>query len=124
MTKGTKYLFCILVVMSLLAAVSSFAATTTVNLAWDANTETDLAGYKLYQSAGPTGTKALIQTIVKPTVTASVVGLADGNWCWVVTAYDGSGNESGYSNQVCLQADTQAPAAPRNLRVASTVVVP
>lgn len=114
-----------LVVAAILAtAASAQAATTTVNLAWDANTETDLAGYKLYQSAGPTGTKTLVQTILKPTVTAAVTGLVDGNWCWVVTAYDGVGNESGYSNQVCLQADTVAPAAPKALRVTSTVVVP
>ena len=114
-----------LVVLALLLMVGTAqAATTTVNLAWDANTETDLAGYKLYQSAGATGTKNVIQTLDKLITTATVTGLLDGNWCWVVTAYDGFGNESGYSNQVCLQADTLAPAAPKALRSVSTVVVP
>lgn len=112
-----------LLLVVLLLAVSAQAATTTVNLAWDANIETDLAGYKLYQSSGPTGTKTLVQTLGRVTTTA-VVGLADGNWCWVLTAFDGNSNESGYSNQVCLQSDTTPPSAPKALRVASTVVVP
>ena len=111
------------VLLLLLLPSLASAANTTVNLAWDANTETDLSGYKLYQSPGPAGTKALIQTLGKVTTTA-VVGLLDGNWCWVVTATDTLGNESGYSNQVCLQTDTIAPAAPKALRVTSTVVVP
>jgi hypothetical protein len=120
----TKFLVAVVVVIAMLSPAMSYGATTTTNLAWDANTETDLAGYKLYQSAGPTGTKTLVQTIPKPATTTAVTGLVDGNWCWVLTAYDTTGNESGYSNQVCLQADTIAPAAPKALRIASTVVIP
>ena len=103
-------------------AVLTYAATTTIVLNWDANTEPDLVGYKLYQSSTPTGTKALIQTILKPLTTATVAGLPDGSRCWVLAAFDTFGNVSGYSNQVCSTTDTVAPAIPGNLQITSTTV--
>lgn len=114
---------CAILVVICCWAVVTYGATTTVNLAWDANTEPDVAGYKLYQSSGPTGTKALAQTVGLVTTTA-VTGLVDGNWCWVLTAFDGSGNESGYSNQVCHLSDTVPPANPKNVRIVSTTTNP
>lgn len=113
----------------LIAATFAAAATTTVNLAWDANTETDLAGYKLYQASstgGVCGVFSVVQpAILKPATTTSVTGLVDGAYCWKLTAYDTVGNESGFSNTVTFQADTTPPAAPRaTLRIVSTVVVP
>jgi hypothetical protein len=92
----------------ILVSTIGYAKTTTVNLEWDSNSETDLAGYKLYQSTGATGAKTLIKTLGK-TTTAAITSLVDGTWCWVVTAYDTVFNESGYSNQVCLLCDTVAP---------------
>ena len=71
-----------LLVGLLLPALAS-ASTTTVNLAWDANTEADLSGYKLYQSTTSSGTFAVVQpSIAKTATTTAVTGLADGNWCW------------------------------------------
>lgn len=121
-----KKLFAVGMFLALVvAATVANAATSTVNLAWDANTETDLAGYKLYQSNAIAGTYTVVQpAIAKTATTTSVAGLTDGNWCWKLTAFDTAGNESGFSNIVCFQADTAPPAAPRALRVVSTVVVP
>lgn len=119
------------IVLGVLLVVASLAsaATTTVNLAWDANTEVDLAGYKLYQAtqvSGVCGTFTVVQpTILKPATTTSVTGLVDGAYCWKLTAYDTVNNESGFSNTVTFSSDTTPPAAPRaTLRVVSTVVVP
>ena len=109
--------------IGLVIAASCYAAATSVTLAWDQNQETDLAGYKLYQSSTATGTKVLTQTLGKVTTTV-VSGLVDGDYFWVLTAFDVSGNESGYSNQVTFHGDTAPPATPKVLRVVSTVVVP
>jgi len=101
----------------LFLVAAAYAAVT--NLAWDANTETDLAGYKLYQSTvGPTGPFTYVKTIVKGTLATATADLPDGTYWWVLTAYDNSGNESGYSNVVTRTIDTVAPAAPKNFRVA------
>jgi endoglucanase len=100
----------------MLIAVVAYATIT--NLAWDANTETDLAGYKLYQStAGATGPFTYVKTIAKGTLTAATADLPDGTYWWVLTAYDTNGNESGYSNVVTRTIDTVAPAAPKNFRL-------
>ena len=68
-------------------------------LAWDANTEPDLSGYKLYYgtASGTYGTPINVGNVTTYTVT----GLTDGQtYYFAVTAYDSVGNESGYSNEV------------------------
>jgi hypothetical protein len=68
-------------------------------LAWDANTEPDFAGYKIYYgtAAGTYGTPVDVGTVTTYTVT----GLTDGaTYYFTATAYDLVGNESGYTNEV------------------------
>lgn len=106
-----------------LFVVAGVWAAQNVNLAWDANTEADLAGYKLYQATstgGTCGTFAVVQaSILKPSVTTAVVNLPVGTYCFKITAYDTAGNESGFSNTVTFSStDTTPPGAPVNLRVA------
>src|SRR5206468_2190262 len=74
-------------------------ASTVVQLAWDANTETDLAGYRIQYgttSGNYTG------TIDVGNVTSyAVPGLvANTTYYFVVVAYDLAGNVSGRSNEV------------------------
>ncbi len=77
-----------------------------VTLAWDAPTTnsdgsalTDLSGYKIYYG---TSSGNYTETVdIGNTTGASISALAAGNWCFAVTAYDTSGNESDYSNEVC-----------------------
>ena len=87
-----------------------------VTLAWDANTESDLAGYKVYYgtiSGGPyngTGASAGSSPIVVPLSSLanrslpeySVNNLPNATYYFVLTAYDSEGLESGYSNQVTV----------------------
>lgn len=75
---------------------------TTLRLAWDANTELDLAGYWLYQSelSGQYTHSKRVLDIPPDTETCAVGPLRPGTYFWVVTAFDRSLNESGYSNEV------------------------
>jgi hypothetical protein len=91
----------ILIVILLLATTVINAGALIVNLRWDANSETDLAGYKVYYGAGNLVTPAIID--VGLVTTASVTGLNDLlTYYFAVTAYNISGLESGYSNVVIV----------------------
>lgn len=93
----------------------SFLLAATVTLNWNANTESDLAGYKVYQatsSGGYTATSTDVGKVTSKTLTIP----DDGNRYFVVTAYDNSGNESVYSNEVSY-LDKKKPVAPTNLTI-------
>ncbi|UCH00946.1 MAG: fibronectin type III domain-containing protein, partial [Deltaproteobacteria bacterium] len=116
-----------------------------VTLAWDPNSEPDLAGYKIYydtdsgdpyegtEASGPGGGPSPITlTINNPgdpynlddsqNPEYTLIGL-DGNkvYFFAVTAYDTEGFESGYSNEVNTSStsDTTAPQI-SNVQVTST----
>lgn len=83
----------------------------------DPNTEPDLAGYKLYWGTQSGFYTQQVDTGKQLELGYTVTGLTDGYYCFVATAYDTSGNESGYSNEVCLQVDSTPPKNPVNLRI-------
>lgn len=80
-------------------------AATSINLAWDPNAETTLAGYKVYYG---TSTGVYTQSVdiglpatVAGAVNATIPNLNVGTtYYFVVVAYDGSRTESDYSNEV------------------------
>jgi len=76
-------------------------ATSSVTLAWTANTDTDLAGYKVYRATA-SGTYGAPVAILPETVTSYLAeGLQVGTtYFFVVTAYDLFGNESTRSSEV------------------------
>jgi hypothetical protein len=79
----------------------SVTAANTATLSWNASTESDLAGYKVYQGTGSGTYGAPITTLPKTTTSFTATGLQNGTtYFFVVTAYDNSGNESTYSNEV------------------------
>jgi len=79
-------------------------------LGWDGNTETDLAGYNLYESATPGGQdySSPALTSFDATDTTAILILDDGTYCWTLTAFDVVGNESGASNEVCISLPNDA----------------
>ena len=103
--------------MSLLTGIillmsSSAGLAADVTLAWDANTESALAGYKLYYgtSSRTYGTPITVGNVTTYTVT----GLGTGTYYFAVTAYDTSGVETTYSNEATATLsgpDTTPPVA-------------
>ena len=82
-----------------LLLISSSASAAQLRLAWDANTESDLAGYKVYYGTG-SGTYGSPINVGKVT-TCTLNSLTPGQTYYIaVTAYDTSDNESGYSTEV------------------------
>lgn len=97
--------------------VVGMASAADVELTWDANTEADLAGYRLYRSGTTGGPWTQIGNDI-PAGDTSVIdtGLSDGYYHWVLTAFDDVGLESGYSNECMLKIDLTPPANPTGLR--------
>ncbi len=94
-----------------------------VTLGWDANSETDLAGYKVYygttqggpyngsgSSDGASPIVIALSSLTNPSSPEFTVhGLADGTCYFVATAYNTDGLESGYSNEAYTQGSTTPP---------------
>jgi len=83
--------------------VTRTANTNVANLSWDANTETDVVGYRVYYGTSP-GSYLQVRGAgidVTSGTGYTVTGLTSGvRYYFVVTAFDGSGNESDYSREV------------------------
>ena len=105
----------IIFAMAIAFFVPGIASAAEVTLAWDANTETDLAGYNIYYdtSSGPPyyGTGAdqgdspitvLCDDLDDPqNPEFTITGLDDDqDYYFALTAFDNEGNESDYSNEV------------------------
>jgi hypothetical protein len=85
-----------------------------VTLAWDANKESDLAGYRVFAREEGHAYDYLKPAWEGPETTCTVA--VDGyekDYQFVVRAYDTSGNESGDSNEVTKY---QGPCEPCGLR--------
>ena len=102
-----------IVVGVIVGVIASNALAAQATLAWDPNTESDLAGYKVHY--GTASGSYTAHTDVHNATSYTATGLTDGQtYYFAATAYDASGNESGYSNQVSysVPAANGAPSAP------------
>jgi len=86
-----------------------------VTLAWDANTEPDLAGYKIYYGVQTRDYPVSIDVgnVTEYTIQGQDVYTV---YYYAATAYDTDGNESDFSNEVVYKIDTTSPMPPKNLR--------
>ena len=76
-------------------------SSSSVTLTWNANTEKDLAGYRVYRATSSGTYGAPIATIQGNTTSYVATELKLGlTYFFVVTAFDIAGNESAYSNEV------------------------
>lgn len=126
-----------MVILFLGFAVISFslpAQAEEVTLAWDANSESDLAGYKLYYKIGdldsgpPFDGTTATQGDSPVTITLSDLSDStspeftldlkqDGYYDFALTAFDLSGMESDYSEEVGYEATLNPPGAPTSLTI-------
>ena len=97
--------FVLLLLVMILLSVGGMAAVlfaADVTLSWQANTELDLAGYKVYQSTVSGQYGAAVSTV--GSVTTQTLTLpqldVDTTYFFVITAYDLAGNESEQSLEV------------------------
>jgi hypothetical protein len=79
-------------------------------LTWNANSESDLGGYNVYYGTAPRsyGTPINVGNVATYTLT----GLNPGTYYFAVTAYDTSGNESGFSNEASLTLSSTPDTTP------------
>ena len=118
----------ILTLLACLLLAGTAFADNSVSFKWDANTETDLAGYRLYQSTTPGqytfGEGNQVAIISAGIETVTLPNVLDGTFFWVLTAYDLEGNESGPSNEVSATLDSTPPGAPTILEITAVVKAP
>ncbi|RYD21304.1 MAG: tandem-95 repeat protein [Verrucomicrobiaceae bacterium] len=87
-----------------LAAVSRAATVPAVNLAWNANAESDISGYKLKYGTSPGVYPNVVSTGTTPST--SVSGLTEGTmYYFVVSAINSSGMESPVSGEITHQTE-------------------
>ncbi len=88
-----------LIAIVVFSPITDITDASDVTLAWDANTEPDHAGYKLYY-----GTSSGIYTAQIDTGNVTTFTVPDLNnnptYYFAATAYDEAGNESAYSEEI------------------------
>ena len=106
------------------AAGVSNASAAEVRLGWNANTEKNLAGYKIHY--GMASGNYSVHIDVQNVTTYTLTGLTAGQTYYFATsAYDISGKESGYSREVShtVPAPNAAPSAPTTPTGSSSAMV-
>ena len=86
--------------LSLIALCTSLATAGSMTLTWDANRESDLSGYRIYFGTQSNRNYADLVDVGRVN-SYKINGLDEGKtYYFAVTAYDNSGNESGFSDEV------------------------
>lgn len=113
-----------LLIISAILAIAGIAQAATVQVTWNANTEPDLAGYRLYvgEVSWQYG-----EPVDVGNVTGHVMEITPeygATYYFALTAYDTSGNESGYSDEAsCFIPDGVKPEKPTGLRAIIQAIV-
>lgn len=113
-----KRIFLLMVAMIFSLALNASAEG--LVLSWNANTESDLAGYKIYYGVTSSNLGTVVDVGKVTTYTITVNPAVTTTYYAVITAYDKSGNESVKSDVVSgtvMVADTTPPAKPTGLKM-------
>lgn len=104
----------IVIAIFIVALYAVAAGAAQIQVTWNANTESDLAGYKVYFGTAP-GQYSTPVTVTAPSYTFQ--GATDKTTYYVaVSAFDTSGNESALSDEVSIYVpDVTPPAKPTGL---------
>ena len=97
----------------------SQAAASSVQLAWDANSEPDLAGYVLVYGTAP-GVYTQSVSLAATATTHEVSGLSDGTYYFAIRAFNAAGLQSAYSNEVAVVVGTGESVWPSIMTVSPT----
>jgi hypothetical protein len=130
MNKILALVFTVLTVITAVLLVAVLVRADDASLTWTANTEADLAGYKIYRgtAAACTSSAPLPALLVNgsPAQVGKVNNFVDaglpvieGTLCWEISAFDTAVplNESGRSNRVSKVINNIPPLAPAGLGV-------
>ena len=113
----------LLTILAILA-IAGIAQAATVQVTWNPNTEPDLSGYKLYHG---TASGQYGEPVDVGNVTGHVMEITPqhgATYYFALTAYDTSGNESGYSDEAtCFIPDGRAPEKPTGLKAIIQAIV-
>jgi len=126
---GFRFLLYFLLAFTALISSPGFsAAATQVTLAWDENSEPDLAGYYLYVRQAEEAYNYSSPEWEGSDTACTIFNLIDTvDYCFIVRAYDADGNESSDSNEICITnvSTNQGPIADAgdDLNVKSGVLV-
>jgi hypothetical protein len=106
--KGPVWLYICLALYLLASGEVSYAASVSLN--WDANNESDLVGYKIYQRILPSsdyGTPVFSGMPSNPSAPQTIIpNLAEGRtYGFIATALDSAGNESSPSNEELISIE-------------------
>lgn len=130
-----KIVSAVLLVLLLCSSISIVPALadTDVSFRWDANSEPDLAGYRIFRRAAGAQydyTSPVVDIACGPNDSSCTEGtdlaVPDGIYFWVVRAYDTEGYESIDSNEqtdnlITVPPDTR-PDPPQNLIIRERVI--
>ena len=86
-----------LVLLAILLVLPKVGLAAEITLAWDANSESDVAGYKVYYG---TASGKYTHSVDVGNVTQTTLHVSKKKYCIALTAYDTYGNESDFSNEV------------------------
>ncbi len=115
-----KKLFIILALL----AIAGTTQAATIQVTWNPNTEPDLAGYRLYvgEASGQYSEPVDVGNVTEHQLT--ITPQYGATYYFALTAYDTSGNESGYSDEAtCFIPDGVKPEKPTGLKAIIKAIV-
>lgn len=102
--------------------LSAAAGDSVVDLSWNANPESDIAGYNLYRNELTPGEYQKVNSqLVTGTSYTDTGVINDMEYYYTVTAVDDSNNESGYSNEVSAMPQAGGGPGPGDFMITTYV---